>query len=198
MSFLYKKLTHLPLPPKEIIEGVDLARVPETNEVGLYSQRFLINWGNAAHKASRHLRVKYPEFEQWAKENITNQLLDANAQYVCVDPATDQVPTSTGGHTDKTRDFVLLYPILQGGEDAKLTFWQEIGQDVFRGRWAEAEDGSRLKMIDQIMLPRDSWLLINAGVLHGVENLYSTRINLQISFDKDPWVMEAVDREENQ
>lgn len=187
MTLLFKVLENLPPPPKKIIDQADLSSRPTSNELGRYTQRWLVNWGNAAPKAGQNLRMKFLEFENWVKSNIHHNIVDAGINYVSIDPVTDRLPMSTGGHTDKIRNYVLLFPILQGGVDTRLTFWQEKDHPIVRPPATDAEDGNKLKMLDFITLPENKWTLTHTNVLHSVENLSSTRINLQISLLYNPW-----------
>ena len=187
MTFLFRKMPDLPLPPQDLIDRVDIDSRPTTNDLGRYTQRWLVNWGDTAHKAGQNLRIKFPEFEDWARENIYKNIVDAGINYVNIDTESETGPISTGAHTDKIRDFVLLFPVLQGGDDTRLTFWQEKGQETVRPPATDVQDGNLLQMLDWITLPSDCWTLINTNVLHSVENLYSTRINLQISLRTTPW-----------
>lgn len=190
MTLLFKVLDHLPVPPKEIIDQVDLTLRPASNDLGRYTQRWLVNWGDTATKAGQNLRMEFLEFENWTKTNIHSDIVDAGVNYVSIDPVADCLPMSTGGHTDKIRNYVLLFPILQGGVDTKLTFWQEKDHPIVRPTATDAEDGNKLKMLDFITLPENKWTLIHTNVIHSVENLLSTRINLQISLLYNPWADE--------
>ena len=187
MTFLFRKMPDLPLPPEDLVGKIDIELRPETNDLGRYTQRWLVNWGNTAHKAGQNLRIKFSDFENWARENIYQDIVDAGINYVNIDPELEIGPISTGAHTDKIRDFVLLFPILQGGDDTRLTFWQEKGQEVIRSPATDVEDRKLLDLLDWTILSHDCWTLINTNVLHSVENLYSTRINLQISLRNIPW-----------
>ena len=122
-----------------------------------------------------------PEFEAWVKKNITEHILDAGVNYVTHTEETG-LPISTGAHTDGTREFVLLWNVEHGGADAELTFWREENKPLYRAPKTRGTDFSKLKFVTKTRLPEDKWLLLDARVLHSVENLTSTRISLQISF----------------
>ena len=183
MTLLFKIIDHLPVPPQEIINGIDLTLKPVINEYGMNNQRYLKNWNVKNPKAGVNRRIKYPLFDEWVKNNITKDFNDVGINYVYIEDG----PASTGAHTDGTRNFVLLYPILQGGSDAKLTYWQEEGYDILRPWKTQGEDLSKLHKLSEIKLPNNAWVLNHTNVLHSVENLYSTRINLQISLNENPW-----------
>jgi hypothetical protein len=124
-------------------------------------------------------RIPFPEFENWVKENITFHILDAGINYVTYDDP-DNLPISTGAHTDGTREFVLLWNIEAGG-DAELTFWKEKDQPLYRAPKTPGTDLSKLEFLNKTKLPENKWLLLDARILHSVENLVSTRIGLHIS-----------------
>jgi len=64
-----------------------------------------------------------------------------------------------------------------------LCFWREKSQDLRRERALAVERGSRLELIDRVNGPFDCWYMVNARVIHSVENVTGLRLNLQISFD---------------
>tara|TARA_B110000503_G_scaffold130647_1_gene204274 strand:- start:217 stop:807 length:591 start_codon:yes stop_codon:yes gene_type:complete len=181
---LYKIINDLPAPPQEIIDSIDVTYKPTINDYGLDNQRHLKNWNGKNAIAPVNRRVKHELFETWVKNNITTEFNDCGVNYVL---NVNSGPTSTGGHTDGTRNFVLLYPILQGGEHAMLTFWKEEGHSIIRPRVTWGEDFTKLRMLGQVKLPEGKWLLNHTNVIHSVENLFSTRINLQISLNEHPW-----------
>lgn len=187
MTLLFKVLENLPLPPQHLLDAIDLNLKPHVNDLGRYTQRWLVNWPfPAAGKAGKNLRMKYPEFENWVKENIWHDIVDAGVNYTTID-STDQVPMSSGGHTDKIRNYILLYPLLMGGDDTRTVFWQEQGHPLIRPPATDAEDGSKLIMKDWITLPQNCWTMVSGNVIHSVENLYTTRITLQVSLAYNPW-----------
>jgi hypothetical protein len=91
--------------------------------------------------------------------------------------------TSTGAHTDFTRDWLLLYNLRTGGDKAKLCFWQEQGYPLIRDRKTEVGKYSNLKLIKEINGPKNVWYLINTRILHSTENVTELRLNLQVAFD---------------
>jgi len=181
MTFLYKILDDVPAPPQSIIDGVDRNRRPTQMEVGYYHERALKNWYGYNFNAGRNVRVAYPEFEAWVKENISIHITDCGINYVNYNEPTGG-PISTGAHTDGTREYVMLWDIELGGPDAELTYWQARGQSLYRPPKSQGEDLSELIFVDKIRLPRGKWTVVDTRVLHSVENLYSTRMTLHISF----------------
>jgi len=112
----------------------------------------------------------------WIRENITSEFHATNSGVMFFDEP--QLP-----HTDVTRDYVLLYNIQSGGPDSQLCFWQEAGQPLVRQRMLTAERGPNLKLVERVNGPFERWYIVNAKVIHSVENITGLRLNLQVSFD---------------
>ena len=182
-QFTYKLLHNLPRPPKSLISLVDFDMRPEINNIATMGRRELIDWKGYNGPALRNTRrIEQPfqnDFDQWIKENITKDYQNSSLMYC---PENNNSP-STGAHTDFTRDYVLMYNLNTGGEDAELCFYQEKNQPLVRDRGTQAGEYKNLELIDSVKGPKDSWYLINARILHSVENIKKLRLNLQISFD---------------
>lgn len=184
MTFVCKLLPNLQKPPQYLIDKIDLTLKPKKNNVGFYAQRQLKNWYGRNFEAAQNIRIKFCyEYECWVKENIVSEFNDASLNYV--DSSDNR--TSTGAHTDGTREYALLFNIKTGGPNASLCFWQEIGQDIIRPKATQGEDLSKLTLLSSYIGPTDCWYLIDGRVLHSVENMTDTRINLQVSLNYDPW-----------
>ena len=178
---MFQILKNVPAPPQHLIDQIDRSITPIKSELGYHTERFLNNWYGRNFKAGVNARLPSPEFEAWVKKNITEHILDAGVNYVTHTEETG-LPISTGAHTDGTREFVLLWNVEHGGADAELTFWREENKPLYRAPKTRGTDFSKLKFVTKTRLPEDKWLLLDARVLHSVENLTSTRISLQISF----------------
>ena len=193
--FTYCIMNNLPLPPQWLIDEIDLDYRPTDQDVDygtptgynidISVQRHLRNWGDTNPKAVRNKRIPNLKFDSWARENIYKNINDVGINYSIVESGAGKC--STGAHTDGTRNYVLLFPITQGGPDAKLHFWKEKDHEVIRPRKTQGEDFDRLILLDKIQLPENCWTLAHTTILHSVEDLFSTRINLQISLNDNPW-----------
>ena len=185
-QFTYKLLPDLPHPPQELIDLVDFDLKPEENNIATMGKRELINWRGYTGPAYRNMRrVEEPfqsAFDSWIKENITTDYMNSSLMYCHGGDFANGAP-STGAHTDFTRDYVLMYNLLTGGEDAELCFWKERGSDMIRPRLTQTAEYENLELIDNIKGPESIWYLINARVLHSTENVKGLRLNLQISFE---------------
>jgi len=190
MSKFYQFIDSLPAVPDHILSGIDFDRVPtgrDIDKLGTYSRRKLVNWYGRSFDAMVNNRVdNSPEFKAWVRGNIIPNFLDVGINYVIYNRDDGQA-SSTGGHTDGSRNYTLIYNVRTGGERAMTCFWQEHGQPIYRERCVNSEDMSRLDLLDQVFIPEKRWAILDTRVIHSVENLYDSRISLQVSLDENPW-----------
>jgi len=178
MTFLCKSL-QLPRVPLDIINQIDLNYRPTASESFAYIQRYVTNWKNSDAQAAINQRIENPEFANWAKPNISDKFIFSGTNYVLIDQPT---PRTTGAHTDATRDYALMYTVQSGGDQAELCYWKQKNEKLIRPRKTYVSDFNDLDLIHRIKLPLYEWMLVRTDVLHSVENLCSTRIQLQLSF----------------
>jgi hypothetical protein len=179
-DFIYQELPGIPHPPEWLINLIDFDLIPDSNNIGNRGQRYLEDWQGFTGRATTNtLRQVDSRYTQWIADNLTTQFQDGMVNYCCGTP--DR--TSTGAHTDFTRDWLLLYNLRTGGANAKLCFWQEQGHSLIRDRKTEVGKYSNLKLIKEITGPSNVWYLINTRILHSTENVTELRLNLQVAFD---------------
>ena len=173
----------LPSVPQHFITQLKNLPLSEQSEQGnIYDgYRQLTEWNGISGDAPRLTRREFThEFEQWVKDNITPQFQNCGV-FQCF-------PVNgvgyTGAHTDKTRNYVLIFNVQSGGKDAELAFWHEDGQEVRRTRGTFVGSTKNLTSIGKFRAPENQWYLIDALVLHSIENISEVRLNFQISFDQ--------------
>jgi len=176
----YKILSELPKPPQHFFDAVVIdpdnlpARSPYHDIIVRYTTR-----DGKKFMASPLVRTKFSdEFEQWVKENITPKFMDAGVSYRHCNSDT------SGAHTDHTRDFVLSYNIDTGGDKCGVVYWknkERQGEPLLQERGIQQLNFDNLEKIDEIIGPNDTWFLLQAGVLHSVENIERPRVQFQIS-----------------
>ena len=187
-EFTYKLMHNLPHPPKDLIDLIDFDLKPDTNNFSMMAKRELVNWRGYTGPALRNMRRNEQPFQSafdtWIKENITTEYQNSSLMY-CHGSGFAEGSRSTGAHTDFTRDYVLLYNLRVGGDQAELAFWKEKGHDLVRERATQCCDFRTLELVDSVKGPSDVWYLVNTRILHSTENLDQLRLNLQISFDRE-------------
>jgi hypothetical protein len=74
-----------------------------------------------------------------------------------------------------------------GGDNVRTVFYREHGHPVERhsawGNPTRCDDYNDLVEIDSVKFPVGQWVLLNTGILHGVENITGSRINLTVVFE---------------
>lgn len=172
--FFECKFLDLPRIPEELVKDIQPSEI-----IRNYVGRDITRYGVAIHTADNPFYRISAELESWIQENICKEYNDVGVRYAYGSP---ESPT-TGIHTDETRRYVLMYNLHNGG--GNLNFWQEWGHTVVRDRRVVIDNTEKVLRIDQFETPNNVWYLIDARILHSVENMTSTRINIQVSLDYD-------------
>ncbi|NOX44069.1 MAG: hypothetical protein GXP19_10100 [Gammaproteobacteria bacterium] len=187
-NWTYKILPKLPKPPVWLISQIDRTYRPGSAQFSPDSREYLsirkkadwkkqtYDWIQPMASNSNVRHYFSSDAIDWINKNITHEFQATNSGAMFFDEP--QLP-----HTDVTRDFVLLYNLETGGPDSELCFWQEAGKSRTRERMLAVEHGAHLQLIDRIKGPFDSWYMVNARIIHSVENISTLRLNLQVSFD---------------
>jgi hypothetical protein len=187
-NFTYRLMPNLPAPPQDLVDLIDFNLRPEINNTSTMGIRELKNWKGYNGPALRNMRrIEQPfqaAFDKWIQKNITKNYQNSSLMY-CHGGDFAAGATSTGAHTDFTRDYVLMYNLTTGGEKAELVFWKEKGQDLIRPRETQCVDYQSLEMVESVLGPANVWYLTNTRILHSTENITGVRLNLQISFDTE-------------
>lgn len=183
------KFLNCPVPPQEFIE------LALTEDVSLFGPKSNSNYyvpGSDPH-AVRQLvdgksenAIRIPRFDvpltfrQWIVDNISQDIDEASISVS--DIGNDGV---LGPHTDRRRDYVLMYIVNPGGNNVRTCFWQEKNHPLYRDRITLVDDYNKLDLIDSADFGQYQWVLLNAKILHSVEHIESRRIAFQIAFDNN-------------
>lgn len=150
--------------------------------LGKYQSRILtINGEQYPATHGRRFRVN-DEFESWIKQNIHPAVTDAGITF------SGGNSSYHGAHTDQSRDYLLHYGIDTGGDNVATVFYQQKGHPIVRKkRWpfdnVVVDDYSELIEIDRVTIPVRRWCLMNADIIHAVENITRTRMSYHIGFN---------------
>lgn len=183
-TFLYSEL-NIPAPPEWLINqahakinacllnpiqphGVELINKDSTHQIS--------SGDNSLYFA------KDSEADIWARTNIDPMINDIRA-FVAMNQS-GQAKWSQGPHTDSTRTHTLIYLLEAGGDNIKTIFYKEQGIDnIDRGLKVRPNDYAKPEPIEAIELKVNTWTLLNATVLHSVENLTRARKTIQVAFN---------------
>jgi hypothetical protein len=187
--FTYRIVNNLPSVPQYFIDralekkkNLFLGNV-EDNLPNWYKGRKLIIDGKEESTAYQETVNLEQEFTVWCQKNIHPNGFD------CQVSMTDhRNGRYWGAHTDLTREFTIIYLLESGGPDAETVFYIEPGKPVRRTGFQEVcNDYSKLIVLERNKFPLQKWVIIDAMVLHGVENITDTRISFQISANINPY-----------
>ena len=146
-----------------------------------YTARPLYKDGKTYNNAFNHSVFLNETALDWAKKNITNLAKDIRG--------TNTLPGyhRSGAHIDRTRNYTLLYLIKDGGDDHSTAFYQEKGaKELIRPREYHVDDYEQLVEIGRTKFKLNTWNLVQARVLHSIENIPNGRFSIQISLDDIP------------
>lgn len=124
----------------------------------------------------------------WIKQNIASDYTDFGISF----------HGKTGSialpHTDKTRNWTLMWLLDEGGPEVDTVYWQEenypvirnthpLGPDSYDVHWAAPTSYDNLKEVGRVRLKCGRWHLITTQALHSVEGITAgPRKSLQIGF----------------
>lgn len=185
--FIYS-LLDAPAPPAWILERAQAARADDVP-----NQVTMNNWGDdfvhrPLYKDGKTYRNSFnisvfldDECLSWARTNITKSAKDIRS--TITRPGLERC----GAHIDRTRNYTLMYLLEDGGDDHSTVFYREKGTDeLVRPREYHVDDYDQLDEIKRVKLKLNSWNLVQARVLHSIENISNGRVSIQISLDNMP------------
>jgi hypothetical protein len=182
----YVLLPQLPKLPPELEQVFwDTYRTPGKNTAKYsneYVQRTVVVDGQAMQSAvSERKPITDENLLNWIKTNIVASWTECS---VAVTNA--KVGTEHGAHVDTSRTYILLYLLDAGGDDVTVSWYQEHGKPVDRtcDKGATVSDYSTMTAIDKVKVPTHTWALYNVMVLHGISNIMTDRIAIQIGLNE--------------
>jgi hypothetical protein len=143
-----------------------------------YKYRDLYKDGKTYKTAFNNCRYLTQQAYKWVLDNISSRAKDVRMSFTV--PGLERA----GPHVDSTRDYTLMYVLKNGGKDNETVFWKEKGvNELIRPYRYTVNDYDNVERIGSISLPLNTWILLNARVLHSVENINEGRISIQCAFD---------------
>jgi hypothetical protein len=183
--FTYKYIDWLPTVPLELLTYADEPRVPlkkDSKEVKFSNRQFIQN-GKTQFSVNYNVnQIQRKELEDWLDQNITNEYLDKRVAH------TSGNSSIHWPHVDPFRNYALNYILDSGGDNVITSFYQEQGYPFLRPELVQGQDKYKidydnLVLVDSVRLMPNRWHLLSVKCIHGVENLASSRISIQLSLD---------------
>ena len=177
-----------PPPPQWLIDKADqLAATSVPNQATMnnwgndFTARPLYKDGTVYHNAFNHSVFLDEECLTWSRANITKRAKDIRLS------ATLPGLARCGAHIDRTRNYTLMYLLETGGDDHQTVFYQEKGvNELFRPKEYHVDNYDDLSIVSVIRMEVNKWNLLQARILHSVENIIQGRRSIQISLDDFP------------
>jgi hypothetical protein len=179
----YKILDHLPKIPNELKQ---VAWDYATAEGVVFNSWVLGNsHGRELIKDGKYFGISTglgrkrinDQFDKWVSNNITDSFIDVG---ICV---SQEGMDHSGPHRDQSRNYTLLYLLRQGGNAATTSFWKAKSPQHENQNHSDYDD---LILLDQVLIPLETWCLIDAKTTHSVENIKEGRVAVQVSLDHIP------------
>jgi len=177
-----------PAPPQWLIDKAD-----NIVAAGTPTQAIMNNWGDdftarplykdgvIYRNAFNHCTYLDEECLTWSRENVTKRTKDIRLA------ATVPGLARCGAHIDRTRNYTLMYLLETGGDDHQTVFYQEKGiGELIRPEKYHVDNYDDLSIVSVIRLQVNKWNLLQARILHSVENIAQGRRSIQISLDDFP------------
>ena len=116
---------------------------------------------------------------EWSRNNIGSKCLDIRASYTTTESKYHSA------HVDPSRDWAVIYVIKNGGPSNKTCFYFDklLGTLIPKDLNYFQENADNLETISELQIPEGRWVLLNARVLHGVEEIPDGRVIIHASFN---------------
>jgi hypothetical protein len=174
---MYYRILDLPPIPQDLID-MTLDSV-DNSGLSHYLTSIMRPMSSSNKKYPR--TVLPPQVESWLRENI---IADA-AKYEIAVSVDDNGAERLFPHTDRAREYTLMYLLQSGGENHRTVFYEsKTIKNIDRMMTFDYND---LVEVDSITVPIKKWTILNAQEIHSVENIPYTRIAIQISIEHNPW-----------
>ena len=132
------------------------------------------------------------EFNQWVNEHIYPPAISPGEWGLTVVAGAQDPGGSShhGAHLDSSRNYVLMYLLDLGGSNVITSFYKEDNKPFYRMRLVDSDpltidDYSTLTEIDSACFPSNTWVLLNGRILHGVSNIETSRVAVQIGVERN-------------
>jgi len=178
--FKYYKTLNLPGIPAELISNLGNSEFTKSQaQITSFDDWTMTRGTKVISNESRAAYMRFDVGDQlidWVRNNISDQYHNIGMSYW-------QGGSVALPHTDLSRDVVLLYLLSTGGDRVETKFWRYNGQTRCEGH-VHPKSYDELELLESVVLKPNTWHMLDAKVVHSVENLTSDRVALQLGFWK--------------
>jgi hypothetical protein len=195
-SFTWLSLPMLPRVPKHFVDLCRrLAREPGPegdllDKRGViptgYRNRSIIKNGVELRSRTQTAFELGDEWRSWVKENLHPNYTETSGRLSC------GLSPVHGAHAD-TVLYRLFYLIDPGSEQTETVFYVKPGHGLLYGQETDnlcCDNLDELVEIERVKFPVEQWILFNGQVLHGVDNVYGNRININVTIQPEDFDLE--------
>jgi hypothetical protein len=135
--------------------------------------RKILKNGEAIPSSSFRIRKGPEDVIKWIETHITKNFSMVGTT------ESDPEKTICGPHLDKLRNYTLIYPLHTGGEKVSTVFYRlkSLENPAERQYYLDYDE---LEEIDRVVIPAETWCVVNSKCIHSVEGLTSKRLTLQV------------------
>jgi len=186
--FTHIFLDHLPQVPEHFITRCfDISKLDNLRDKAYikapdeYVNRRLLKNGKEYGSRRGNAIEMGKDWEKWVDENIITNWIETGVRI-----SKDNGSPLHGPHTDKPIEKYKFFYLVEPGGDSVYTSWyQEKGKPLMRPHSISVCDYSLVEKVEEIVIPKNKWMLFNTNIMHGVENLKGDRITLIVSISVD-------------
>ena len=191
MSWTYKYLNDLPKIPRELFNYVQLHNVRNS----ITDRKDMLGYWDGKWELTADYKrdAVNKELQDWVDTNVIKDgygVLDVGISYMNYN---NYQNVKLHPHIDRVRHYTLMYMYDLGGENVITNFWHESGQPLLRADCVFtptdfANMNPNLELVDSFQAEAEHWILINAKVIHSIENLTRCRYGVQVSLDRHNFI----------
>lgn len=136
--------------------------------------RNVLKNGELIPSATFRIRKGPEDVVNWVRDNITKHFIHVGTT------ESSSEKTIAGPHIDLTRNYTAIYPIRTGGEAVATVFYRAKHGGNPLDHPQHYLDYNELEEIDRVIIPAETWCVLNSKCIHAVEGLTGSRLTLQI------------------
>ncbi len=136
--------------------------------------RKVLKNGELVTSTSFRIRKSPEDIIKWVQENITKNFIHVGST------ESDPDKTLCGPHIDLSRNYTIIYPIRTGGEAVATVFYRAKSGGNPLDHPQHYLDYNELEEIDRVVIPVETWCVVNSKCIHSVEGITGRRLTLQI------------------
>lgn len=193
--FTWLPLYNLPAVPEHFVNRILELAVPTEDPNGCllqqrgtitaeFKHRTIVKDGKQYRSRCQEAFAIGSDWEQWVRENIIPKFVETSGR---INVGVNDNSTIHGAHSDG-KLYRLYYLLETGGDDTETVFYYRPGSNFLYSLDKDKNNGylahdniDELVEVDRVKFPTRQWILFNGHVLHGVENIKSRRVNINIT-----------------